>query len=232
MDLFFISSRLHWPERGLFTTPALTSAKGLTLLCSSVLMLWVSHLFLSFCLPLELITFACFEDSCSGRNLSWTCKLATQNQNQQSSHITASTANSHVVWSLLGCLPASSFQPPPQRGRQTADWLVHPPRCGSTITTSLTCLHASLSCSNAFIHLSHHVHSGHCETPWLNERCQPIAPLGISTFPVPIPLMEWLRSGQIYCLDGTISLVKGTGASYNVGQCHSDNVNDSSFWAL
>lgn len=80
MHLFFVSSRLHWRERGLFTTPALTSTKGLTLLCSSVLMLWVSHFFLSFCLPLSLalITFACLEDSCPGWNLSWPCKLAAQ----------------------------------------------------------------------------------------------------------------------------------------------------------
>lgn len=45
-----------------------------------------------------------------------------------------STANSFVIQSLLGCLPVSSFQTPPQRQRQSADWLVRPPRCGGTIT--------------------------------------------------------------------------------------------------
>ncbi len=101
-----------------------------------------------------------------------------------------STANSFVIQSLLGCLPVSSFQTPPQRQGQSADWLVCPPRCGGTITMSLTGSRASLSCSTAFIHVNHNVHSGPCETLWPYEPCQLIAPLDISTLPVPGALKD------------------------------------------
>ncbi len=100
------------------------------------------------------------------------------------------TANSFVIQSLLGCLPVSSFQTPPQRQGQSADWLVSPPRCGGTITMSLTGSRASLFCSTAFIHVDHNEHSGPCETLWPYEPCQLIVLLDISTLPVPGALNE------------------------------------------
>lgn len=124
MDLFFVSSRLHWPERGLFTTPALTSAKGLTLLCSSVLMLWVSHLFLSSCLPLALITFACLEDSCPGRNLSWPCKLAAQLFPSKSTILPHHSIDSKFICSMKSSrMFASVLIPASPSGRATDCWL-------------------------------------------------------------------------------------------------------------
>ncbi len=129
-----------------------------------------------------------------------------------------STANSFVIQSLLGCLPVSSFQTPPQRQGQSADWLVCSPRCGGTITMSLTGSRASLSCSTAFIHVNHNVHNGPYETLWPYEPCQLIAPLDISTLPVPGALKD-SGLGRFIAQMAPLGFVKGTGASCNVGQC-------------
>ncbi len=189
----FLSSRLHWPERGLCTTPASTNAKGLSLLCSSVFMLWVS---MSLCLSLSL-------SFLFHRSRGFTSRVESV-MALQISHSAVSikannpptlTANSFVIQSLLGCLPVSSFQTPLQRQGQSADWLVSPPRCGGTITMSLTGSRASLFCSTAFIHVDHNDHSSPCETLWPYEPCQLIVLLDISTLPVPGALKEVLRSG-------------------------------------
>lgn len=174
---------------------------------------------LSFCLPLSLplIAFSSLKDSHPGQNLSCPCKLATQLFPSKPT-VLPHRQRIHLSYKVF----SDVCQTPPQRHGQSADWLVRPPRRGGTITTSLTGSRASLSCSTAFIHLVCHVHSGPCETRWPYEPCQLIAPLDISTLPVPGALKEGLRSGQIYCSDGTVGFVKGTGASCNVGQWTSD----------
>lgn len=231
MHLFFVSSRLHWRERGLFTTPALTSAKGLTLLCSSVLMLWVSHFFLSFCLPfsLALITFACLEDSCPGWNLSWHCKLAAQlfpskptilPHRSLDSKFVCSTKSSRMFASVLilaspseratGCWLTGTSPTLWQHNNYVLDWIA----CQFVL---FHCIHSSIPPRTQWL-------------LWNAMTAWAMPALGIYTLPVPGTLMEGLWSGQIYCF------VKGTGAIYNVGQC-TILINPPckwlpSFWAL